>query len=703
MLIDKYPKKGLNIILYSFLLIEILIIFASLTKSSYISYFWPDHSYLEYLHNLNLSKNILEVLSASHNFNGITYLILNPFLNPLSFLNYNLTSLFDYKLYLIFFRLCELTIIILHINYFIKKISIKEIVGIFFLYIIYLGNTAGFDHQSYINFPIIVFCFFHGLSLYFQKDNFLFFILLLIGNIWSFLITPIYFFITCFAPLLFYYAYFLYKKDYKKIFLIFLSNLIVAVPFVMITLGTARIAVSEMYPGAFPHYNFMVFQSKTFLILSIVSTILAIKLIYQKKEYFFSSLFLIINFLTITFGLLYKYKHASWKLPQPEYLDYAFQNIYILIIFMIIYFSKKDLFTYALLAIFFMNFSYKSYGYTSAFIKSIDLPKIIFANKNKTYLKKFFWDTADKEFLFKEDLQNKKVLINLPNFDSGLMANSFADIANFTEQSQWELTKYFYSTNFSGTLSHFYFAKNNIMTNEGHSQYLDISSALASLENITFKYAENSKWKTIDKMHLNAGKLIERQAIFPISSESPLVDFYQVDYILSDVLLNRELYKKYDFDKYSIYLYKVSSPKKNYTIEKINYFTDFKGYKKNLVKINNELFLHKNQKNIAIDTKKFCDVESVQNKLNKTIFNVKTNNQDCVAVFPTTYSHNNNFFIIDKNNTKKIKCDNFRVQYFFHGCLIKKNSKIKLVKNNILLYPFGSFKDFLDLKKLNIL
>ena len=132
MLIDKYPKKGLNIILYSFLLIEILIIFASLTKSSYISYFWPDHSYLEYLHNLNLSKNILEVLSASHNFNGITYLILNPFLNPLSFLNYNLTSLFDYKLYLIFFRLCELTIIILHINYFIKKISIKEIVGIFF-------------------------------------------------------------------------------------------------------------------------------------------------------------------------------------------------------------------------------------------------------------------------------------------------------------------------------------------------------------------------------------------------------------------------------------------------------------------------------------------------------------------------------------------------------------------------------------------
>ena len=700
MLINKYLKKHLKSFLYLFLLIEILIIFISLSKSSYLSYFWPDHTYVNYLHNLNLGKDIFEVLSASHNFNGITLSIYNPYLNPLSFLNYNLTSLFDYKLYLIFFRLCELTIIILHINYFIKKISIKEIVGIFFIYIIYLGNTTGFDHLSYINFPIIVFCFFHGLSLYFQKNNFLFFVLLLIGNIWSFLIAPIYFIVTCFAPLLFYYAYFLYKKDYKKIFLIFLSNLIVAVPFVMITLGTARINMTEVYPGAFPHYNFMIFQSKTFFILSVVSTILAVKLIYQKKEYFFSYLFLIINFLTITFGLLYKYKHASWKLPQPEYLDYAFQNIYILIIFMIIYFSKKDFFTYALLAIFFLNFSYKSYGYSSAFIKNMDLPKIIFANKNKSYLKKFFWDKADKEYLFKEDLQNKRVLINLPNFNSDLMKFSFAEAS--TEQTQWESTKYYYNKDFGGNLSFIDFWRNNIMTNEGHSQYLDISSARASLENLNFKMTKNSKWKTFDKMHLNQDKLIERQSILPISSESPLVDFYQVDYILSDVRLDRELYKKYDFDKYSIYLYRVPSSKKNYTIEKINYFTDFDSYQDNLAKINNELFLHENQKDINIDIKKFCDVKTVKNKLNKTIFDVNTNNQDCVAVFPTTYSHNNNFLIVDKNNNKKIECDNFRVQYFFHGCLIKENSKIELMKNNILLYPFGSFKDFLDLKKLNI-
>ena len=54
------------------------------------------------------------------------------------------------------------------------------------------------------------------------------------------------------------------------------------------------------------------------------------------------------------------------------------------------------------------------------------------------------------------------------------------------------------------------------------------------------------------------------------------------------------------------------------------------------------------------------------------------------------------------NKKKQIKCDSFRAQYFFHGCIIKKNTKIELVKNNIIFYPFGSFKDFLDLKKLKI-
>ena len=700
--LEKYPKNRLMKIFYFFLLIEIIILYFSFSSSSYMSFFWPDFIYYEYIHNLSLQKNIFEVLSASNNFNSPTLIILNPYLNPLSFLNYNLKSLFDYKLYLAVLRFCELSIIILHVNYFIKKISIKEIVIIFFLYIIYLGTTRIFDHHSHINFPIMVFCFFHGLGLYFQKNNFLFFILLTIGNIWSYFLYPIYFIITCFAPLLFYYAYFFFKNDYKKIFLIFFANLIVAIPFILIALGTARLGVPDIFPEAHPHQNFTILKSKTFFILSVITMILAIKLIYEKKEYFFSFLFLFINFLTLAFGFLYKYKIDSWKMPHPEYFDASFQNIYIFIIFMIIYFSKKDLFTYSLLTVFFLGFCYSAYSFTNQYFNfnKLNPTKIIFANKNKTHQKKFFWNKIDEEYLFKKDLMNKKVLINMPNFGSDFFENSFTNKSS--NQAEWEQTKYYYNSDFKGTLSHFYFWKNKITTNEAHSHYLDVSSVLANLENFSYEYIDNPKWKNKDKVNFSGNKLIERQTIPLISSNSALLEFYQVEYILSDVPLNYELYKKYDFDKYIIYLYKFLQSKKNITISKINIFSNFDSYKKNIKKINNELFLLDSQKSMVKNIKKFCDVKTIINQSNKTIFDINTNNETCIAIFPTTFSHNNNFLFIDKNKKKQIKCDSFRAQYFFHGCIIKKSTKIELVKNNIIFYSFGSFKDFLDLKKLNI-
>ena len=88
--LEKYPKNRLMKIFYFFLLIEIFILYFSFSSSSYMSYFWSDFIYYEYIHNLSLQKNIFEVLSASHNFNSPTLIILNPYLNPLSFLNYNL-------------------------------------------------------------------------------------------------------------------------------------------------------------------------------------------------------------------------------------------------------------------------------------------------------------------------------------------------------------------------------------------------------------------------------------------------------------------------------------------------------------------------------------------------------------------------------------------------------------------------------------
>ena len=50
----------------------------------------------------------------------------------------------------------------------------------------------------------------------------------------------------------------------------------------------------------------------------------------------------------------------------------------------------------------------------------------------------------------------------------------------------------------------------------------------------------------------------------------------------------------------------------------------------------------------------------------------------------------------------KTKCETFRVQFFFHGCIIKGPTNIILKKNNIFYYHLGSIKDYLDLKEFKI-
>ena len=94
---------------------------------------------------------------------------------------------------------------------------------------------------------------------------------------------------------------------------------------------------------------------------------------------------------------------------------------------------------------------------------------------------------------------NKKVLINMPNFGSDFFENSFTNKSS--NQAEWELTKYYYNSDFKGTLSHFYFWKNKITTNEAHSHYLDVSSVLANLENFSYEYIDNPKWKNKDKVN----------------------------------------------------------------------------------------------------------------------------------------------------------------------------------------------------------
>jgi hypothetical protein len=133
----KIFKKILNNRTKLFLLFffQLLILLFSFDFFSFRSYFWSDHKYVEYVHNLSLSKNIFEVLSNSQNLNGTTLTIINPYLNLLSFLNYNLKSIFDYYIYLFFLRFFEISVIILHIKFFIKKIKIKDLLVVLFIYI----------------------------------------------------------------------------------------------------------------------------------------------------------------------------------------------------------------------------------------------------------------------------------------------------------------------------------------------------------------------------------------------------------------------------------------------------------------------------------------------------------------------------------------------------------------------------------------
>jgi hypothetical protein len=689
---------------FLFFLIELVILFFSFPFFSFKSFFWSDHKYLEYVHNLSINKSILEVLSNSQNINGATLTILNPYLNPLSFLNYNLKSIFDYYVYIFFFRFLEISVIVLHLKFFIKKIKFLDLVGVIFIYIIFLTNTSGFDHQSYINFPIIIFCFFHGLSLFIKKNNYFYFTLFL-GNLWAYSINPIYFFVTCFCPLIFYYTYFIYKKEYLKFLLILLANLPFAINFILLSLGTARVALPDFFPGSQAHYNFLIYQSKTFLILTLILIPLSIKLIYEKKNYFFSCFFLIITFSYLLFGKIYNLDPDKWKIPQPEYLDYSFQYILIVIVYMIIKLSNYDLIKKISLLFLLFIFVNRSIFFIHSYQASKSFSnKSLFIDHNKNLVKSFFWSKdTDDSFIFRNDLKNKTILLNLPNFNSKLYNHSWKD-ENFSKQGSFELLKYSYNLNFFGSLGYVTFWRNGIKINEAHSQLLDISTTLANLEKRKIENNYNPKYNNYDVLYFSGEKILERQTIPKISYNSPLLEFYHIDLILSDVFLDLELFKEYKFKNYSVFLYKAPQVKRDHNKIKNIYFIDtFKDYQRNIITFKDNLYLDVKQEFDIGTINTFCKVKEIKTNFSDTVFDVIANNANgCLAVFPIPFSYTNDFYFYE--NMKKnslLKCKTFRVQYYFHGCIIKYSSKVTLKKKNLFLYPVASLKDYLEFQMIN--
>ena len=71
-----------------------------------------------------------------------------------------------------------------------------------------------------------------------------------------------------------------------------------------------------------------------------------------------------------------------------------------------------------------------------------------------------------------------------------------------------------------------------------------------------------------------------------------------------------------------------------------------------------------------------------------------------IAIFPIPFSHNNIIQEKSLNINSNIKYNTFRVQYYFHGCIINKDKLLELKKNNFFNYHVGSLKDFLDFKRL---
>ena len=145
---------------------------------------------------------------------------------------------------------------------------------------------------------------------------------------------------------MFIYSFHLYNKNYKNLVTIFLTNLPFAILFIFITLGTSRIAISDLYPAAYgDHYNFNIWQSKSYLVLSLLFSVSALSIILKNKN-FYTFFLIFLTVINIALGALYKFIPDLWMIPQPHYLDYSFQYIFVFLLFKIFCdIEKKNYFT----------------------------------------------------------------------------------------------------------------------------------------------------------------------------------------------------------------------------------------------------------------------------------------------------------------------------------------------------------------------
>jgi hypothetical protein len=461
---------------------------------------------------------------------------------------------------------------------------------------------------------------------------------------------------------------------------LFLTNLPFAIYFSSIALGTARIGVYNELRALDLWYNFEIFKSPIFLLISLLILTLSVKkIITDRISCFLVKIYIYIFFATFMLGLIWKFQLIKWQLPQPEYFDYSLQYIYLLIFIKIFITSKKDIFKKISFLLLLVIFFYKSFNvissfYNHSYIISKSTPK--FYNTAETIQKRFFWE-KDEDLFFKNDLKKKSILLDLPNNNSELFKASWNDNDAWNEHQKLVLLTYQYNIKFGHNLWHMFFHKDLVRTNLGHTAYMDVS---------TFK--SNSE----------LGKIYPKESVPPISVDSKLNYILKADYILSDKLYKYKIIKTYDFKDYNIYLYEINISF-NKEIKKIIQIENYKDFHQNIKNFKNNLYVNKDLNSIK-NIRNFCEIETIVKSNTELNFKINNkNNKDCVAVFSIPFSYQNDFINLRNLET----CKTFRVQYYFHGCVFKNSEIITLKKKNLLQYPYFSIKDFIENKKLKII
>ncbi len=666
--------KILSFFGFIFLIIAVII---NTYSSSLTTYFYSDNLYIGYLHEINKDKTFLDLLNQKFNIFKIPIIPFNSDLNFLSSLNYeNFNKPYRYVAYIFALRLLEIITFLVIFFYFSKT---KNYLYPCIIFIAFIYHFNIFDHQSYINFPIIIFNLFLVLSLIFKNNLKLFCLFFFIGNFWSYFINPVYFIVTCFGPFSFLIFYLSYTKKFKHLLLSFLINLPFTLMFLGFTFETGRFLLdkyiySEQYVEQINnHYNFSIFNSKFYLFVLILFILLNFYNLLLKKNnkllFSPSNVFgLLYFFFSLIFGFLYKYNLLMGGIPHPVYIDYSMQFI-LIAIYSNFFIKQKFAIKYLVLFLLVLFVFHKINQNNQNFFK--------FENKINSEIKygetdlqkRFFWQ-KNKDFILDKKYEFKSFLVEMPNQTSDF--NKFV-LKNSSEKEIFlnPMQHFIKSLNHSFIWHEFY--QKNINVNIGHSLLMDINSYLVFNKDLT-------------------GKTLHKNIIKGYNEVDSLNNIFNYDFILTDIEKDLEIEEILKFRNFELYIYRYPE-RLNYIIDNIYVSEKFK-YKDNLKSLDSKLFLSKKSINKIKkeNLKNFCKVVNLYTKNKKTkfkIINPKNKYNNCFAVFPVPYSKQNNFIL----NGKKIKT--FKSQFLFHGSILKNDDIIEFKKNNLFVYPTYSLYNFI--------